>query len=213
MAGGIVVRRRAMVFRCFHLRPAATFARLFRQQAAAVDGRWSEGHQQHAAGAGGLLLRFESHRDGTVPSTGNWTGARTQALRSLESGESPTRRDYGCADDRVAGLGIVLYGSGASVPPTGDVGAGLYLGGLSILSATRDLASGMVRCDPHVARLPKLLPRCCFRTNCATIRKPNRCKGGAGGIVFNKVSVPYPEACRYSTSHSALRLNAGQVGW
>ena len=101
---------------------------------------------------------------------------------------------------------IVLWQRGAAT--TGDVVLVCTLG-LSILSATRDLAVALVDVTQHVARLTEAI---------ATLLLPHELrdhpeaeplvKAGAA-IVFNKVSFRYPGGLQVLDKFS-LRLNAGQ---
>jgi ATP-binding cassette subfamily B protein len=101
---------------------------------------------------------------------------------------------------------IVLWQRGGAT--TGDVVLVCTLG-LSILSATRDLAVALVDVTQHVARLTEAI---------ATLLLPHELrdhpeaeplvKAGAA-IVFNKVSFRYPGGLQVLDKFS-LRLNAGQ---
>ena len=85
--------------------------------------------------------------------------------------------------------------------------------GLSILSATRDLAVALVDVTQHVARLDRShRAPCCCRTNCATIRRPSRWFRVARAIAFDNVSFPIPAARRCSTSFSVDIAPGQRVG-
>jgi ATP-binding cassette subfamily B protein len=101
---------------------------------------------------------------------------------------------------------IVLWGRGNAT--TGDVVLVCTLG-LSILSATRDLAVALVDVTQHVARLTEAI---------ATLLLPHELRDhpeaeplvrAGAAIAFNKVSFAYPGGQQVFDKFS-LRLNAGQ---
>jgi ATP-binding cassette, subfamily B, bacterial len=205
MAGGMIVIAGAMVVAMFHLAAAGKpLHDDFANKAAAVDGEMVDVINNMPLVRAFCGLRFEHDRfDATV---NRELTARGRSLRYLEK-----LRITHAAITVVLTIGllawaVVLWQRGSAT--TGDVVLVCTLG-LSILSATRDLAVALVDVTQHVARLTEAI---------ATLLLPHELrdhpeaeplvKAGAA-IVFNKVSFRYPGGLQVFDKFS-LRLNAGQ---
>jgi ATP-binding cassette, subfamily B, bacterial len=205
MAGGLIVAAGVMVTAMFHLAAAGKpLHDDFANKAAAVDGEMVDVISNMPLVRAFCGFRFEHDRfDATVDRE---LTARGRSLRYLEK----LRITHAAitVELTVALLAwvIVLWQRGAAT--TGDVVLVCTLG-LSILSATRDLAVALVDVTQHVARLTEAI---------ATLLLPHELrdhpeaeplvKAGAA-IVFNKVSFRYPGGLQVFDKFS-LRLNAGQ---
>jgi ATP-binding cassette, subfamily B, bacterial len=205
MAGGLIVAAGAMVIAMFHL--AAVGKPLhddFADKAAAVDGEMVDVINNMPLVRAFCGLRFEHDRfDATVNLE---LAARGRSLRYLEKLRITHAAITVALTIALLAWVIVLWQRGAAT--TGDVVLVCTLG-LSILSATRDLAVALVDVTQHVARLTEAI---------ATLLLPHELrdhpeaeplvKAGAA-IVFNKVSFRYPGGLQVFDKFS-LRLNAGQ---
>jgi ATP-binding cassette subfamily B protein len=205
MAGGLVVIAGAMVIAMFHLAAAGKpLHDDFANKAAAVDGEMVDVINNMPLVRAFCGLRFEHDRfDATV---NRELRARGRSLRYLEK-----LRIFHAGITVALTIGllawaVMLWQRGGAT--TGDVVLVCTLG-LSILSATRDLAVALVDVTQHVARLTEAI---------ATLLLPHELrdhpeaeplvKSGAA-IVFNKVSFHYPGGMQVFDKFS-LRLNAGQ---
>ena len=205
MAGGLIVVAGAMVFAMFHLAAAGKpLHDDFANKAAAVDGEMVDVINNMPLVRAFCGLSFEHNRfDATV---NRELTARGRSLRYLEKLRIAHAAITVALTIGLLAWVIVLWQRGAAT--TGDVVLVCTLG-LSILSATRDLAVALVDVTQHVARLTEAI---------ATLLLPHELrdhpeaeplvKAGAA-IVFNKVSFRYPGGLQVFDKFS-LRLNAGQ---
>ena len=205
MSAGMIVVAGAMVFAMFHL--AAKGKPLhdeFADKAAAVDGEMVDVINNMPLVRAFCGLRLEHDRfDQTV---NRELTARGRSLRYLEKLRLTHAAITVVLTIALLGWVIVLWQRGGAT--TGDVVLVCTLG-LSILSATRDLAVALVDVTQHYARLTEAL---------ATLLLPHELrdhpeaeplvKAGAA-IVFNKVTFQYPGGLKVFDKFS-LRLNAGQ---
>jgi ATP-binding cassette, subfamily B, bacterial len=205
MAAGLIVVAGTMVIAMFHLAAAGKpLHDEFANKAAAVDGEMVDVINNMPLVRAFCGLRFEHDRfDATV---NRELTARGRSLRYLEK-----LRIAHAAVTIVLTIGllawaIMLWQSAGAT--TGDVVLVCTLG-ISILSATRDLAVALVDVTQHVARLTEAI---------ATLLLPHELqdhpqaeplvKAGAA-IAFNNVSFGYPGGSQVFDRFS-LRLQAGQ---
>ena len=205
MAGGLIVVAGAMVMAMFHLAAAGKpLHDDFANKAAAVDGEMVDVINNMPLVRAFCGFRFEHERfDATV---NRELTARGRSLRYLEKLRITHAAITVALTIALLAWAIVLWQRGGAT--TGDVVLVCTLG-LSILSATRDLAVALVDVTQHVARLTEAI---------ATLLMPHELrdhpeaeplvKAGAA-IVFNKVSFRYPGGLQVFDKFS-LRLNAGQ---
>jgi ATP-binding cassette subfamily B protein len=205
MAAGLVVVAGAMVVAMFHLAAAGRpLHDEFANKAAAVDGEMVDVINNMPLVRAFCGLRFEHDRfDATV---GRELTARGHSLRYLEKLRIAHAAVTIALTIALLAWAIVLWRSGGAT--TGDVVLVCTLG-ISILSATRDLAVALVDVTQHVARLTEAL---------ATLLLPHELldhpqaeplvKAGAA-IAFNNVSFAYPGGVQVFDRFS-LRLQAGQ---
>jgi ATP-binding cassette subfamily B protein len=205
MAGGLIVVAGAMVTAMFHLAAAGKpLHDDFAEKAAAVDGEMVDVINNMPLVRAFCGLHFEHNRFDTT--VNQELTARGRSLRYLEKLRITHAAITVMLTIALLAWAIVLWQRGAA--STGDVVLVCTLG-LSILSATRDLAVALVDVTQHVARLTEAI---------ATLLLPHELrdhpqaeplvKAGAA-IVFNKVSFAYPGGLRVFDKFS-LRLNAGQ---
>src|SRR5664280_2522335 len=204
MAGGLIVVAGAMVMAMFHLAAAGKpLHDDFANKAAAVDGEMVDVINNMPLVRAFCGFRFEHDRfDATV---GRELTARGRSLRYLEKLRILHAGITVALTIALLAWAIVLWQRGDA---TGDVVLVCTLG-LSILSATRDLAVALVDVTQHVARLTEAI---------ATLLLPHELqdhpeaeplvKSGAA-IVFNNVSFRYPGGLKVFDRFS-LRLQAGQ---
>jgi ATP-binding cassette subfamily B protein len=205
MAGGLIVIAGGMVVMMFHLAAAGRpLHDEFANKAAAVDGEMVDVINNMPLVRAFCGLSFEHDRfDATVQRE---MTARGRSLRYLEK-----LRLFHAGVTVVLTIGllawaIMLWQRGAAT--TGDVVLVCTLG-ISILSATRDLAVALVDVTQHVARLTEAL---------ATLLLPHElqdhpeaeplAKAGAA-ITFENVGFQYPGGLKIF-DHFNLRLHAGQ---
>jgi ATP-binding cassette, subfamily B, bacterial len=205
MAGGLIVIAGGMVVMMFHLAAAGRpLHDEFANKAAAVDGEMVDVINNMPLVRAFCGLSFEHDRfDATVQRE---MTARGRSLRYLEK-----LRLFHAGVTVVLTIGllawaIMLWQRGAAT--TGDVVLVCTLG-ISILSATRDLAVALVDVTQHVARLTEAL---------ATLLLPHELqdhpeaeplvKAGAA-ITFENVGFQYPGGLKIF-DHFNLRLHAGQ---
>jgi ATP-binding cassette, subfamily B, bacterial len=205
MAGGLVVIAGAMVIAMFHLAAAGKpLHDDFANKAAAVDGEMVDVINNMPLVRAFCGLSFEHDRfDATV---NRELTARGRSLRYLEK---LRLLHAGITVVLTIGLlawAIVLWQRGAAT--TGDVVLVCTLG-ISILSATRDLAVALVDVTQHVARLTEAI---------ATLLLPHELKDhpeaeplvkAGAAITFNNVGFRYPGGLKVFERFS-LRLQAGQ---
>ena len=205
MAGGLIVIAGAMVITMFHLAAAGKpLHDDFANKAAAVDGEMVDVINNMPLVRAFCGLSFEHDRfDATV---NRELTARGRSLRYLEK---LRLLHAGVTVVLTIGLlawAIVLWQRGAAT--TGDVVLVCTLG-ISILSATRDLAVALVDVTQHVARLTEAI---------ATLLLPHELKDhpeaeplvkAGAAIAFNNVGFRYPGGMKVFEQFS-LRLQAGQ---
>jgi len=205
MAAGLVVVAGAMVIAMFHL--AAVGKPLhddFANKAAAVDGEMVDVINNMPLVRAFCGLSYEHDRfDATV---NRELTARGRSLRYLEKLRILHAGVTVAFTIALLGWAITLWQNGAAT--TGDVVLVCTLG-ISILSATRDLAVALVDVTQHVARLTEAI---------ATLLLPHELKDhpeaeplvkAGAAIAFNNLSFRYPGGLRVFDRFS-LRLQAGQ---
>jgi ATP-binding cassette, subfamily B, bacterial len=205
MAAGLILVAGTMVVAMFHLAAAGKpLHDEFANKAAAVDGEMVDVINNMPLVRAFCGLRFEHERfDATV---GRELTARGRSLRYLEKLRVAHAAITILLTIALLGWAIELWQMGNIT--TGDVVLVCTLG-ISILSATRDLAVALVDVTQHVARLTEAI---------ATLLLPHELqdhpqaeplvKAGAA-IAFNNVSFAYPGGSQVFDRFS-LRLQAGQ---
>ncbi|HEX5230987.1 MAG TPA: ABC transporter ATP-binding protein [Bradyrhizobium sp.] len=205
MAAGLIVIAGAMVAAMFRLAAAGRpLHDDYANKAAAVDGEMVDVINNMPLVRAFCGLGFEHDRfDATV---NRELTARGRSLRYLEKLRMIHAGVTVVLTIGLLAWAIVLWQRGAAT--TGDVVLVCTLG-LSILSATRDLAVALVDVTQHVARMTEAI---------ATLLLPHELqdhpaaeplvKAGAA-IAFNNVSFRYPGGVRVFDRFS-LRLQAGQ---
>src|SRR4051794_28510086 len=205
MAAGLIVVAGAMVMAMFRLAAAGKpLHDDFANKAAAVDGEMVDVITNMSLVRAFCGLSFEHDRfDATV---NRELTARGRSLRYLEKLRILHAGFTVMLTIALLAWAIMLWQRGAAT--TGDVVLICTLG-LSILSATRDLAVALVDVTQHVARLTEAI---------ATLLLPHELnddpeaeplvKAGAA-IAFNNVSFRYPGGIKVFDRFS-LRLQAGQ---
>ena len=205
MAGGLVIVAGAMVVAMFRLAAAGKpLHDDFADKAAAVDGEMVDVINNMPLVRAFCGLSFEHDRfDATV---NRELTARGRSLRYLEKLRITHAAITVVLTIALLAWAIVLWQRGAAT--TGDVVLVCTLG-LSILSATRDLAVALVDVTQHVARLTEAI---------ATLLLPHELrdhpeaeplvKSGAA-IAFNNISFRYPGGVGVFDKFS-LRIQPGQ---
>jgi len=205
MAGGLILVAAAMVVAMFHLAAAGKpLHDDFADKAAAVDGEMVDVINNMPLVRAFCGLSFEHDRfDATV---NRELTARGRSLRYLEKLRITHAAITVVLTIALLAWAIVLWQRGAAT--TGDVVLVCTLG-LSILSATRDLAVALVDVTQHVARLTEAI---------ATLLLPHELrdhpeaeplvKSGAA-IAFNNISFRYPGGLGVFDKFS-LRIQPGQ---
>jgi ATP-binding cassette, subfamily B, bacterial len=205
MAGGLIVIAGVMVIAMFHLAAAGKpLHDEFANKAAAVDGEMVDVINNMPLVRAFCGLSFEHDRfDATV---NRELTARGRSLRYLEKLRLLHAGVTVVLTIALLAWAIMLWQRGAAT--TGDVVLVCTLG-ISILSATRDLAVALVDVTQHVARLTEAI---------ATLLLPHELndhpeaeplvKAGAA-IAFNNVGFRYPGGLKVFERFS-LRLQAGQ---
>src|ERR1700760_4901027 len=205
MAAGLIVIAGGMVIAMFHLAAAGKpLHDDFADKAAAVDGEMVDVINNMPLVRAFCGLSFEHDRfDATV---NRELTARGRSLRYLEKLRLTHAAITVVLTISLLAWAIVLWQRGAAT--TGDVVLVCTLG-LSILSATRDLAVALVDVTQHVARLSEAT---------ATLLVPHELrdhpeaeplvKAGAA-ITFDNVGFQYPGGLKIF-DHFNLRLHAGQ---
>src|SRR6202166_1855482 len=205
MAAGLIAVAGVMVFAMFHLAAAGKpLHDDFADKAAAVDGEMVDVINNMPLVRAFCALSFEHDRfDATV---NRELTARGRSLRYLEKLRIMHAGITVALTIALLAWAIVLWQQGGAT--TGDVVLVCTLG-LSILSATRDLAVALVDLTQHVARLTEAI---------ATLLLPHELrdhpeagplvKSGAA-IAFNNISFRYPGGIQVFDKFS-LRLQPGQ---
>jgi ATP-binding cassette subfamily B protein len=205
MSAGLIVIAGGMVIAMFHLAAAGKpLHDDFADKAAAVDGEMVDVINNMPLVRAFCGLSFEHDRfDATV---NRELTARGRSLRYLEKLRLIHAAVTVALTIALLAWAIVLWQRGAAT--TGDVVLVCTLG-LSILSATRDLAVALVDVTQHVARLTEAI---------ATLLLPHELrdhpeaeplvKSGAA-IAFNNISFRYPGGLQVFDKFS-LRIQPGQ---
>jgi ATP-binding cassette, subfamily B, bacterial len=205
MSAGLIVIAGAMVIAMFHLAAAGRpLHDDFANKAAAVDGEMVDVINNMPLVRAFCGLSFEHDRfDATV---NRELTARGRSLRYLEKLRILHAGITIMLTIALLAWAIMLWQHGAAT--TGDVVLVCTLG-LSILSATRDLAVALVDVTQHVARLTEAI---------ATLLLPHELKDhpeaeplvkAGAAIAFNNVAFQYPGGLKVFDRFS-LRLQAGQ---
>ncbi|MBU6457124.1 MAG: ABC transporter ATP-binding protein/permease [Bradyrhizobium sp.] len=205
MAAGLIVVAGAMVMAMFRLAAAGKpLHDDFANKAAAVDGEMVDVINNMPLVRAFCGLSFEHDRfDATV---NRELTARGRSLRYLEKLRILHAGITVMLTVALLAWAIMLWQRGAAT--TGDVVLVCTLG-ISILSATRDLAVALVDVTQHVARLTEAI---------ATLLLPHELKDhpeaeplvkAGAAIAFNNVSFRYPGGLKVFDRFS-LRLQAGQ---
>ncbi|HEY3680173.1 MAG TPA: ABC transporter ATP-binding protein [Bradyrhizobium sp.] len=205
MAAGLIVVAGAMVIAMFRLAAAGRpLHDDFANKAAAVDGEMVDVINNMPLVRAFCGLSFEHDRfDATV---NRELTARGRSLRYLEKLRILHAGVTVAFTIGLLAWAITLWQNGAAT--TGDVVLVCTLG-ISILSATRDLAVALVDVTQHVARLTEAI---------ATLLLPHELKDHpeaeplvkvGAAIAFNNVSFRYPGGLKVFDRFS-LRLHAGQ---
>ncbi len=205
MAGGLILIAGAMVLAMFHLAAAGRpLHDDFANKAAAVDGEMVDVINNMPLVRAFCGLSFEHDRfDATV---NRELTARGRSLRYLEKLRIIHAGVTVALTIALLAWAIMLWQRGAAT--TGEVVLVCTLG-ISILSATRDLAVALVDVTQHVARLTEAI---------ATLLLPHELKDdpeaeplvkAGAAIAFNNVAFQYPGGLKVFDRFS-LRLQAGQ---
>jgi ATP-binding cassette subfamily B protein len=205
MAAGLVVVAGAMVIAMFHLAAAGKpLHDDFANKAAAVDGEMVDVINNMPLVRAFCGLSFEHDRfDATV---NRELTARGRSLRYLEKLRITHATITVVLTIALLAWAIVLWQRGGAT--TGDVVLVCTLG-LSILSATRDLAVALVDVTQHVARLTEAIATLLLPHElCDHPQAQPLVKSGAA-IVFNSVSFRYPGGLKVFDRFN-LRLQPGQ---
>jgi len=205
MSVGLIVVAGAMVISMFHLAAAGRpLHDDFANKAAAVDGEMVDVINNMPLVRAFCGLSFEHDRfDATV---NRELTARGRSLRYLEK-----LRILHAGITVVLTIGllawaITLWQRGAAT--TGDVVLVCTLG-ISILSATRDLAVALVDVTQHVARLTEAIATLLLPHELKDHPKAEPLVKAGAAIAFNNVSFRYPGGPKVFDRFS-LRLQAGQ---
>ncbi len=205
MAGGLIVIAGIMVIAMFHLAAAGKpLHDDFANKAAAVDGEMVDVINNMPLVRAFCGLSFEHDRfDATV---NRELTARGRSLRYLEK---LRLLHAGVTVVLTIGLlawAITLWQRGAAT--TGDVVLVCTLG-ISILSATRDLAVALVDVTQHVARLTEAIATLLLPHELKDHPKAEPLVKAGAAIAFNNVGFRYPGGLKVFDRFS-LRLQAGQ---
>src|SRR6202163_3158626 len=205
MAAGLIVIAGTMVIAMFHL--AAVGKPLhddFANKAAAVDGEMVDVINNMPLVRAFCGFRFEHERfDKTV---NRELTARGRSLRYLEKLRVIHATITVVLTIALLAWAIVLWQRGGAT--TGDVVLVCTLG-LSILSATRDLAVALVDVTQHVARLTEAIATLLLPHELQDHPKAEPLIKAGAGITFNSVSFRYPGGLKVFDKFS-LRLQPGQ---
>jgi ATP-binding cassette, subfamily B, bacterial len=205
MAAGLVVVAGAMVIAMFHLAAAGRpLHDDFANKAAAVDGEMVDVINNMPLVRAFCGLRFEHDRfDATV---NRELTARGRSLRYLEKLRIAHAAVTVVLTIALLAWVVVLWQRGSAT--TGDVVLVCTLG-LSILSATRDLAVALVDVTQHVARLTEAIATLLLPHELQDHPKAEPLIKAGAAITFNSVSFRYPGGLKVFDRFS-LRLQPGQ---
>jgi ATP-binding cassette, subfamily B, bacterial len=205
MSAGMIVIAGAMVI--FMFRMAAAGRPLhddFADKAAAVDGEMVDVINNMPLVRAFCGLSFEHDRfDATV---NRETTARGRSLRYLEKLRLTHAAVTVVLTIALLAWAVVLWQRGAAT--TGDVVLVCTLG-LSILSATRDLAVALVDVTQHVARLTEAIATLLLPHELRDHPEAEPLVGSGAAIAFNNVSFRYPGGLQVFDKFS-LRIQPGQ---
>jgi ATP-binding cassette, subfamily B, bacterial len=205
MAGGLIVVAGAMVIAMFHLAAAGRpLHDDFANKAAAVDGEMVDVINNMPLVRAFCGLSFEHDRfDATV---NRELTARGRSLRYLEKLRIMHAGITVVLTIALLAWAIMLWQRGAAT--TGDVVLVCTLG-LSILSATRDLAVALVDVTQHVARLTEAIATLLLPHELQDHPEAEPLARAGAAIAFNNVTFQYPGGLKVFERFS-LRLHAGQ---
>ena len=205
MAAGLIVVAGAMVIAMFHLAAAGKpLHDDFANKAAAVDGEMVDVINNMPLVRAFCGLSFEHNRfDATVDRE---LTARGRSLRYLEKLRITHAAITVALTIALLAWAIVLWQRGEAT--TGDVVLVCTLG-LSILSATRDLAVALVDVTQHVARLTEAIATLLLPHELQDHPKAEPLIKAGAAINFNSVSFRYPGGLKVFDKFS-LRLQPGQ---
>jgi ATP-binding cassette subfamily B protein len=205
MAAGLIVVAGAMVIAMFHL--AAVGKPLhddFADKAAAVDGEMVDVINNMPLVRAFCGLRFEHDRFDTT--VNRELTARARSLRYLEKLRITHAAITVVLTIALLAWAVALWQRGSAT--TGDVVLVCTLG-LSILSATRDLAVALVDVTQHVARLTEAIATLLLPHELQDHPKAEPLIKAGAAITFNSVSFCYPSGLKVFDRFS-LRLQPGQ---
>ena len=205
MAAGLIVVAGAMVIAMFHLAAAGKpLHDDFANKAAAVDGEMVDVINNMPLVRAFCGLSFEHNRfDATV---NRELTARGRSLRYLEKLRITHAAITVVLTIALLAWAVVLWQRGRAT--TGDVVLVCTLG-LSILSATRDLAVALVDVTQHVARLTEAIATLLLPHELQDHPKAEPLIKAGAAITFNSVSFRYPGGLKVFDKFS-LRLQPGQ---
>src|SRR5450755_3062631 len=205
MAAGLIVVAGAMVIAMFHLAAAGKpLHDDFANKAAAVDGEMVDVINNMPLVRAFCGLSFEHNRfDATV---NRELTARGRSLRYLEKLRIAHATITVVLTIALLAWAVVLWQRGRAT--TGDVVLVCTLG-LSILSATRDLAVALVDVTQHVARLTEAIATLLLPHELQDHPKAEPLIKAGAAINFNSVSFRYPGGLKVFDKFS-LRLQPGQ---
>src|SRR5471030_1341994 len=205
MAAGLIVVAGVMVIAMFHLAAAGKpLHDEFADKAAAVDGEMVDVINNMPLVRAFCGLGYEHDRfDSTV---NRELRARGRSLRYLEKLRISHAAITVALTIALLAWVIMLWQRGDAT--TGDVVLVCTLG-LSILSATRDLAVALVDVTQHVARLTEAIATLLLPQDLRDHPEAEPLVKGGAAIVFNKVTFRYPGGLKVFDKFS-LRINAGQ---
>jgi ATP-binding cassette, subfamily B, bacterial len=205
MAAGLIVVAGAMVIAMFHLAAAGKpLHDDFANKAAAVDGEMVDVINNMPLVRAFCGLSFEHNRfDATV---NRELTARGRSLRYLEKLRITHAAITVVLTIALLAWAVVLWQRGRAT--TGDVVLVCTLG-LSILSATRDLAVALVDVTQHVARLTEAIATLLLPHELQDHPKAEPLIRAGAAITFNSVSFGYPGGLKVFDKFS-LRLQPGQ---
>jgi ATP-binding cassette subfamily B protein len=205
MSAGLIVIAGAMVIGMFHLAAAGKpLHDDFADKAAAVDGEMVDVINNMPLVRAFCGLSFEHDRfDATV---NRELTARGRSLRYLEKLRITHAAITVVLTIALLAWAIMLWQRGGAT--TGDVVLVCTLG-LSILSATRDLAVALVDVTQHVARLTEAIATLLLPHELRDHPEAEQLVKSGAAIVFNNISFQYPGGAQVFDKFS-LRIQPGQ---
>jgi ATP-binding cassette subfamily B protein len=205
MSAGLIVIAGAMVIGMFHLAAAGKpLHDDFADKAAAVDGEMVDVINNMPLVRAFCGLSFEHDRfDATV---NRELTARGRSLRYLEKLRITHAAITVVLTIALLAWAIMLWQRGGAT--TGDVVLVCTLG-LSILSATRDLAVALVDVTQHVARLTEAIATLLLPHDLRDHPEAEPLVKSGAAIVFNNISFQYPGGAQVFDKFS-LRIQPGQ---